>query len=61
MGHCQGLSKKELLQLLPESGWIEIIVSSMKDLTVNGNNDPSASYVVLLVFALRDLIYYSSC
>lgn len=61
MGHCQGLPKKELLQLLWESSWIEIIVSSVKDLTVNGNKRTSASYVVLLVFTPHDLIFYSSC
>lgn len=50
MGRYQGLPKKELFQLLSETSWIEIIVSSMKDLTVKGNNDTSASYVVILVF-----------
>lgn len=61
MGHCQGLPKNELLQLLWEISWIEIIVSSVKDLTVNGNKSTSASYVVLLLFTPHDLIFYSSC
>lgn len=61
MGRYQGLPKKELFQLLSETSWIEIIVSSMKDLTVKGNNDTSASYVVILGFTLRDLIHCNSC